>query len=109
MADSAKQLINTGDDNVIAIDGGIAVKIGLNRAEISSLLEGALGAATATQQAKIDDLDAKLNTSREAVRGFLRILKEDEVPEDQLATKLAVIAERHVDQVKRLAALGPGE
>jgi hypothetical protein len=49
---------------------------GLTAADVAVLLQGA-GAA---QQARIDELAAKLNATREAVLGFLRILKEDEVP-----------------------------
>jgi hypothetical protein len=39
-----------------------------------------LQAAGAAAQAKIDELAGHFNTSREAVVGFLKILKEDEVP-----------------------------
>jgi len=48
-----------------------------------------------------------LNASTDAVLGFLRILKEDEVPIEEFATKLALIAERYAGMMERLGALDP--
>jgi hypothetical protein len=79
------------------------VKIGFTSEEIAPLLQ----AATAAQQVKIEELSVQLHTSREAVLKFLKILKEDEVPTEQLATKLTSIALRYVDLLNRLAALDP--
>ena len=76
---------------------------GLNPEQIASLLH----AAGAAAQAKIDDLAGQLHTNREAVQGFLKILKEDEGPIEHLPTKLTLIAQRHVGMLERLAALDP--
>lgn len=79
------------------------VIIGLKPEEIASLLS----AAGAAAQTKIDELAGNLNTSREAVLGFLKTLQEDEVPTEQLATKLGLIAQRYISMMERLAALDP--
>ena len=76
---------------------------GLNPEQIASLLQ----AAGAAAQAKINELAGQLHTSREAVLGFLKILKEDEGPIEQLPTKLTLIAQRYVGMLERLAALDP--
>jgi Asp-tRNA(Asn)/Glu-tRNA(Gln) amidotransferase C subunit len=39
--------------------------------------------------------------------GFFKILREDDVPTEQLATKLTLVAQRHVGMLERLAALDP--
>ena len=81
-----------------------AVHIGFTSEQIAPLLQ----AAGAAAQSKIDELASQLKASREAVLGFLNILKEDEVPVEQLSVKLALIAQRHLSVVERLAALDPG-
>jgi tetratricopeptide (TPR) repeat protein len=79
------------------------VNVGFKPEEIALMLQ----AAGSASQAKIDELAGNLNTSREAVLGFLRTLKEDDVPTEQLASKLALIAQRYVSMMERLAALDP--
>jgi len=79
------------------------VQIGLSSEEVASLL---VEAGTA-HLAKVDDLARQLNASREAVTGFLKILREDDVPLDSLASKLELIAQRHLALVSRLGALDP--
>ncbi len=76
---------------------------GLNPEQIATLLQ----AAGAAAQGKIDELAVHLNASREAVQGFLKILKEDEGPIEQLPAKLTLIAQRHVSMLEHLAALDP--
>ncbi len=86
--------------------GAIAtVQIGFTSEEVATLLQ----AAGSAHQAKIDDLAAQLNANREAVQGFLRILKEDEVPVEQLAMKLMLIAQRYVAMLARLEVLDPAD
>jgi hypothetical protein len=80
---------------------------GFRSEEVASLMQAALQAAGAAQQARIEELAARLNTSREAVLGFFKILQEGEVPVEQLATKLTLIAQRHVSMLERLAGLDP--
>jgi hypothetical protein len=77
--------------------------VGFSAEQIAPLLT----AATATQQAKIDDLAGQLNVSREAVVGFLRTLRVEEVPTERLAEKLALIARRYRSMMERLGALYP--
>ncbi len=59
------------------------------------------------QSAQVQDLAAQLETSREAVLGFFRILKEQEVPLDQMQQKLMEVAQRHMELLARLRALEP--
>lgn len=104
MTDSQKQsAFGTGIAQASGPGASATVNIGLRPEEIATLLQ----AAGAAQQGKIDELAARLNASREAVMGFLRILKEDDVPVEQLATKMTFIAQRHVSMLERLAALDP--
>jgi hypothetical protein len=76
---------------------------GFTSEQIATLLQ----AAGAAQQLRIDELAGQLHASSEVVRGFLKILKEDEGPTEQLPTKLTLIAQRHVSMLERLAALNP--
>jgi tetratricopeptide (TPR) repeat protein len=76
---------------------------GLTSEQIASLLQ----AAGAAAQARIDELAARLDTSREAVLGFFKILQEENVPTEQLATKLTLIAQQYVGMLERLAVLDP--
>ena len=55
-----------------------------------------LRAAGVAAQAKIDELAGQLRTSSEAVLGFFKILQEEDVPVEQLPTKLTLIAQRYV-------------
>ncbi|WP_353062401.1 hypothetical protein RBB77_13965 [Tunturibacter psychrotolerans] len=56
---------------------------------------------------QLDELAKQMDVSRRALLGFFRILKEDEVPLEQLADKLALVAQRHNDQLSRLRSLDP--
>ena len=104
MADSQQQsAVGSGIAQAYGQGASATVNIGLKPEDVAMLLQ----AAGAAAQAKIDQLAVELNASREAVLGFLRILKEDEVPVEQLTTKLTLIAQRHVDMLDRLAALEP--
>lgn len=80
---------------------------GFRSEDVASLMQVALQAAGSAQQARIDELAGQLHTSREAVLGFLKILQEEDVPVEQLQTKLALIAQRHVGMLERLAVLDP--
>jgi tetratricopeptide (TPR) repeat protein len=70
-------------------------------------LQQALRAAGAAQQAAIDDLSKQFDTTREAVRGFFKILSASEVPVEKLPRMLEEIAQRHRAMLQRLAALDP--
>jgi tetratricopeptide (TPR) repeat protein len=104
MADSQQQsAVGSGIAQAYGQGASATVNIGLKPEDVAMLLQGAGAAA----QAKIDQLAVELRASSEAVRGFLRILKENEVLVEQLTTKLTLIAQRHVDMLDRLAALEP--
>jgi hypothetical protein len=66
-----------------------------------------LRAAGVAAQAKIDELAGQLRTSSEAALGFFKILQEEDVPVEQLPTKLTLIAQGYVGMLERLAALDP--
>ena len=51
-------------------------------------MQVALLAAGVAQQTRIDERAARLNTSSEAVLGFFKTLQEEDVPVEQLHTKL---------------------
>jgi tetratricopeptide (TPR) repeat protein len=70
-------------------------------------VEGMLRAAGEAAQAKIDELAGELNTTREAVVGFLRTMRREEVRPEQLPATLALIAQRYNAMMERLAALEP--
>ena len=55
----------------------------------------------------VDSLSKQFDTPREAVRGFLKILGANEVPDEKLAQTLGEIAQRHRDMLQRLSALDP--
>ncbi len=103
MTDSHQSASGTGIAQASGTGASATVIIGLTPEEIVPLLS----AATAAAQARIDEPARQLNTSREAVLGFLRTLREDEIPTDQLAAKFALIAQRYVSMMERLAALDP--
>jgi len=71
------------------------------------VLQQALRAAGAAQQAVIDNLSRQLDTTREAVRGFFNILSASEVPVEKLPRMLEEIAQRHRAMLQRLGALDP--
>ena len=102
MADFSQSV--EGSYNAVAGSGATAsVIVGFSAEQIALLL----GAATAAQQARIDDLAGQLTISREAVVGFLRTLREDEGPTERLPEKLALIARRYQSMMERLGALDP--
>jgi len=74
---------------------------------IAGSLDPAPGRESVEQKTRIKELANQLNSTREAVTGFLSILREDEVPLEQLPAKLALIAQRHIDLLDRLTALNP--
>jgi tetratricopeptide (TPR) repeat protein len=68
-------------------------------------LQGLLRAAGEAQQTKIESLGRELNTTSEAVRGFLKILNASEVPVERWPQTLTDIAQRHREMLLRLSAL----
>src|SRR5689334_22040267 len=68
-------------------------------------LQAALRAAGEEQQAVIGDVSTQLHTTKEAVRGFFKILNESDVPLENLPRVLVEIAQRHRDLLQRLSAL----
>lgn len=76
---------------------------GITPEQVEALLRAAGGA----QQSKIEQLSRQLNTTQEAVRGFLQILKQEAVPLEKLPQTLAAIAQRHSSMVERLSGVAP--
>src|SRR5262249_33249586 len=68
-------------------------------------LLAAVRAADEAHQTVIQKLSNELQATQEAVRGFLRILNESDVPPESLSQKLAEIAQRHRELLERLALL----
>ena len=58
--------------------------------------------ATLGKQAELNELASRLQTTETATSSFLRTLSEGQVPSDQLASKLAEIASRHLALVQWL-------
>ena len=104
MADAPVQnALGSGIAQASGEGASATVSIGLRAEDIAPLLQ----AAGFAQQAKINELAKQMDVSRGALLGFFKILKEDEVPLEQLATKLALVAKRHNDLLARLGALEP--
>jgi tetratricopeptide (TPR) repeat protein len=102
--DSHQNAVGTGIAQALGEGAHATVNItGFTSEQIAPLLQ----AAGAAAQARIDELAGQLNTSSEAARGFLSILREDDVPTEQLSAKLTLIAQRYVGMLDRLAALDP--
>jgi len=102
-ADATKQ---TAEGSYIAQASGpgASATIGYTWDQLSAILATSLSSAGAAAQAKIDDLAAQLRTSSDAVLGFLKTLKQESVPPEQLADKLTEIAQRYTAMMDRLAA-----
>jgi Asp-tRNA(Asn)/Glu-tRNA(Gln) amidotransferase C subunit len=97
-----------GESIALADRGSTAIVnniTGFKHEEVASLMQVALQAAGTAHQAKIDELAGQLRTSSGAVMGFFKILQEEDVPVEQLPTKLTLIAQRYVSMLERLAAL----
>jgi hypothetical protein len=67
----------------------------------------ALSRQESEAQAKVEELSQRLKVTREAVIDFFHNLDENQVPPEQLANKLAEIAEHYKKLLSRLAALDP--
>jgi hypothetical protein len=77
--DSHQNAVGTGIAQALGEGAHATVNItGFTSEQIAPLLQ----AAGAAAQARIDELAGQLNTSSEAARGFLSILREDDVPTD---------------------------
>jgi tetratricopeptide (TPR) repeat protein len=105
MADESYQsAVGTGIAQALGEGAHATVNItGFTSEQIATMLR----AAGAAQQTRIDELATRLSTGREALLGFFKILQEDDVPVEQLTTKLTLIAQRYVSMLERLAALAP--
>jgi tetratricopeptide (TPR) repeat protein len=77
------------------------VNIGLSPEQVRDMLR----AAGDAQQANIDALSRQFDTTREAVRGFFKILNASDVPVERLPQALAEIAQRHRNMLLRLSAV----
>ncbi len=93
-------IANTGD--LRARD--IIIKKGLSEDEILTLMRAWRAEESASVQMAVE-LAGKLAVNQAAVTNFLRILDEQNVPDDQILIKLAEIASRHLELVDRLAVL----
>jgi len=86
--------------------GAIAtVNIGLSFEQVRELVQ----ATSHESQAKVEALSRELNTTNEAVTGFLKIINASEVPSEKWPQMLAEIAQRHRELVYRLGALTPDD
>ena len=81
------------------------VHVGVSITELLPLLEAEKGKATAPLRAQLDALAVRLGLTEEAIRNFLRILGERDIPADQLAERFAEIVQRHRDTLQRLTVL----
>jgi len=77
------------------------VVMGYTSEQVGELLRDA-GTAS---QARIDELANQLNVTGDALRGFLSILKQDEVPIEQLKDRLLLIAQRYTSMMTRFSVL----
>jgi tetratricopeptide (TPR) repeat protein len=93
-------IANTGD--LRARD--IIIKKGLSEDEILTLMRAWRAEESASVQ-KVEELAGKLAVNQAAVTNFLRILDEQNVPDDRILIKLAEIASRHLELVDRLTVL----
>ena len=94
-------------EDVVATRAGVAELRQLLTPDVIANLMQAGSAANAAHQKVVDELANQLNATRDAVFGFLSTLKEEAVPLEQLPAKLALIAQRHLEQLERLSALDP--
>jgi hypothetical protein len=85
----------------------VLTRLGFTPEVIAGSLDPSPGKESLEQQTRIKELAKQLSSTREAVTGFLSILREDEVPIEQLPAKLALIAQRHIQLLDRLIALAP--
>lgn len=81
------------------------VHVGVSVAELLPLIEAEKHKAAAPLHAQLDDLARRLGLTEEAIRNFLHILGEREIPADRLAERFAEIVQRHRDTLQRLTVL----
>ena len=98
----AQNAQGTGIAQALGANASASVTITGYTAEQVQMLIRTAGEA---QQAAIGDLSRQLNTTREAVLGFLKILDANEVPTEKLPEMLAQVAQRHRAMLQRLSAL----
>ena len=103
MSDHEQSAIGSAIAQAAGAGATATVNFGYTAVEVERLLT----ITSTEQQATIADLSKKLDASEQAVRGFLRLLKEDDVPIDQLLPKLTLISQQHRDIRRRLEGLRP--
>ncbi len=102
MEPSSQSAQGTGIAQALGAGASASVTITGYTAEQVQMLIRTAGEA---QQAAITDLSRQLNTTREAVLGFFKILDTSEVPTGKLQEMLAEVAQRHRAMLQRLSAL----
>jgi hypothetical protein len=104
---SAAQNLPVTADHGIAAGGDLTVKgsvtIGLTPEEVKKLALEIVRQESAAE-AKVSQLSQKLDVTEPALKRFFSILKEQEVPTEQLAEHLAKIADRHKSLLAEVAA-----
>jgi tetratricopeptide (TPR) repeat protein len=89
--------------NISDVNGNVILQYGVPPKQLYELLQ----AAGKSQLQKIDVLSKQLQTTSEAVRGFLTILNASDVPVERWPQTLNEIAKRYRDMLQRLAVLDP--
>ncbi|HNG51624.1 MAG TPA: tetratricopeptide repeat protein, partial [Plasticicumulans sp.] len=99
------------DHGSIAIgrDNTGPITIGVFGAELLRLIEAERSKTAAPLQAQIDTLARQSGVSEAAMRNFLRILGEKEIPAEKLVERFTDILQRHRASLQRLAALDPDD
>jgi tetratricopeptide (TPR) repeat protein len=105
MSDSSQQV--AAGSYIAQSDRGGTTIIGFTAEQVQGLVEISTSALREAHRAELDRLAGSLKASRQAVVGFLKILKEEEGLPERLPEKLALIAQRHVGMMERLASLDP--
>ncbi|MFZ0258333.1 MAG: hypothetical protein WAN46_22480 [Gammaproteobacteria bacterium] len=83
------------------------ITIGYTAEQVQALIRASTHDLETRYQAQVDELSGQLEVTEDAVVAFFQILKEGEVPLDELPERLSEIAERHRELLDRLAVLEP--
>ncbi len=110
-AQDAKVDVGIAVTGELVIHGDTTISKGPSAAEIQAIVQATLQKESLNVQraAELDQqvslLSAEMGVRKPAVENFLRILGESKVPIDELSSKLAEIAQRHVDMLERWSVL----
>ncbi len=93
------------------IHGNVTISKGPTAAEIQAIVQATLQKESLSVQRAVDldqqvsRLSTEIGVRKPAVENFLRILGETRVPIEDLSSKLAEIAQRHLDMLDRWSVL----